>query len=526
MLDKVVGSMPARTGEPAPEPVLVDPESVGVDPEVIQEYSATMRKMVRQGDIPGCASIVMRHGRIFHLGTYGYADLEAKKPFRMDTICRIVCMTKSYVATAFMTLVDEGLVRLEDRLDMYLPAFADVRVLPEGTTKSVPPRKPLLLKHVISHTAGFGYAPEYEDHVEGEIAEGYERIRGKMAKGQIARLRTFVDQLAKVPLMFHPGENYQYGFSLDVLARVVEVVMGRDLEVCLRMRVFDPLGMHSTKWCVDDDELGRLAACYASAATWGGIYADKKDAGISTPRKGMVRIDGLTPEESGWRRGQQAKVKLGGGYLTFISGGLVSTAADTFNFIQMLLRNGLTQDGQRLLKAKTIQMMERDCLKPSWGQGSTNYLGMINSDRAGEYGMGGAACTYWSVDRKNDVGTVWFTQMHNMAEFTDLKGVNPKRADLWQTIYDAVESQNLKEAKNRRRSTDCRRTSGAVQPRISVATPTRLSETPTKPKPVRLSLAAPAKACVASGKRRSSASVLGSPCTPKCKRQSVGYGGG
>lgn len=147
----------------------VDPECLGVDPKVLREYEAAMRIMVRKGLIPGCASVVLRSGQVVHTMTYGHADLEAKKPFTLDSLCRLICMTKSYIATAFMTLVDEGLADLEDRLDTHLPCFAGARVLAEGATKAVRPSEPIRLKHIISHTSGIGYPPDAGQQPEGEV---------------------------------------------------------------------------------------------------------------------------------------------------------------------------------------------------------------------------------------------------------------------------------------------------------------------------------------------------------------------
>lgn len=445
--------MPARGEDLAPL-ALADPTEVGVDPAVVREYEDTMKCMVRQGQIPGCASIVVRHGRIVHMGTYGYADIERKRPFGIDTLCRVFCTTKSYVVTAFMTLVDDGLAHLDDRVDKYLPTFANARVLLANTAESVEPKRPLLVKHLMTHSSGIGYAKDYKDAPwEGEISDSYTRLQEAMRSKRIASLRTFVDELGKVPLLSHPGDKYEYGYSIDVLARIVEVITGRDIEACLKLRVFDPLGMHDTKWCVDDADLDRLSACYASAASWGDTYGDKENVPISTPKNGLVRIDGMSPEESGWRRGQACKIKLGGGFLSRIAGGLVSTAADTVKFVMMLLQKGVSQGGQRVLKQKTVEMMAKNRKKPDWDAG-INYFGFVEPRGDGlEYGMGGICSTYWSVDTSDDVGIVWFTQHADMPDYQDLKGVNPKRADIWETMHDAVESQRNKEREKEKRAT-------------------------------------------------------------------------
>mmetsp|Transcript_52899 Transcript_52899/g.172115 ORF Transcript_52899/g.172115 Transcript_52899/m.172115 type:complete len:508 (-) Transcript_52899:142-1665(-) len=432
---------------------LVDPRTMGVDPKVLKEYEAAMRTVVKQGCIPGFASAVLRRGQVVHTMAHGHADIEAKQPFGVDTLCRLVCMTKSYVASAFMTLVDEGRADLEDRLDKYLPAFANVKVLPEGSTKGVKPKGPIRLRHIVSHTSGIGYPPDLGEAAEGVIMESYAKLQQSVKRGAIGSLRAFVERLAKVPLLCHPGETYEYGFSMDVLARVVEVIMGKDIEVCLQERVFGPLGMTSTMWAVDRSDLHRLAACYAGPGTWGNLYGHLKKEVPITSRKGMCRIDGADAEHSGWRKGRQCRVKSGGGFFGYTCGGLVSTVADTVRFVQMLMSKGMGPDGQRFLKEKTLEVMEQNRLKASWGKGMACYLGNVGVFRDGgkEFGMGGAACTYWSIDRADDTACIWFTQHIDMPEFGDLKGVNAKRADLWQATYDAIRTKAAKTSAKTRR---------------------------------------------------------------------------
>merc|ERR1740121_479931 len=350
-----------------------------------------------------------------------------------------------------MSLVDEGRVSLEDRLDKYLPSFANTRVLPEGAKASMKQKEPIRMKHVISHTSGIAYPPDIGEDPEGEVSAAYVKLQKAAHNGTISSLKAFVERLAKIPLVCQPGETYEYGFSMDVLARVVEVIMGKDIEHCLKERVFQPLGMSSTSWHVSDDELHRLAACYAGPATWGNLYGHNDSEVPITSRRGMVRIDGNQAEHSGWRQGQHCRVKSGGGFISYISGGLVSSVADTVAFVQMLMNKGVTASGQRLLKERSLELMERNRLKASWDKGSACYIGNIGVFRDGgkEFGMGGAACTYWSMDRADDVACIWFTQHVDMPEFGDIEGVNTKRADLWQAMYDAVRTKAAKAAKKR-----------------------------------------------------------------------------
>jgi len=163
---------------------------------------------------------------------------------------------------------------------------------------------------------------------------------------------------------------------------------------------------------------------------------------------GLNRIDGKTPSESKWRTGKACPVLSGGGFMGYLDGGLLSTVADTARFVQLLANKGLTPDGKRLIQEKTLAELEKNRLKEKWGSGKANYMGNVGVFREGgsEIGMGGAACTYWSLDRKEDFATVWFTQHVDMPDFTeDIKGVNPKHADLWALLHNAyVQGQTKK----------------------------------------------------------------------------------
>mmetsp|Transcript_11080 Transcript_11080/g.24415 ORF Transcript_11080/g.24415 Transcript_11080/m.24415 type:complete len:505 (-) Transcript_11080:429-1943(-) len=426
---------------------LEDPESLGVDSKILKEYEVEMKKMVKRGHIPGFASVVMRHGKVIHTMEHGWADLEHERPFHLDTLCRLICMTKSYIATAFMTLVEEGRVDLEDTLEKYLPCFKNIQVLKEDGKKSKP-KEQIRLKHIIAHTSGIGYPPDIGEPLDDETSKSYAALQAAVQKGTVSCLRDFTERLSKIPLLSHPGETYEYGFSMDVLARVIEVIMKKDIEECLQERVFQPLGMTDTIWHVDPNELHRLAACYAGARTWGNLYGHHQKKVPTTSKPGLVRIDGDAPHASNWKKGRHCNVKSGGGFMGYTCGGLVSTVADTVKFVQMLVSRGIAPDGSRFLREKTLATMEKNRLKPAWGKGSACFLGNIGVFREGgnEFGMGGAACTYWSVDREDGVACVWFTQHTDMPEITDIPGINAKRADIWQAMYEAVRTKAVRSA--------------------------------------------------------------------------------
>eukprot|EP00438_Fugacium_kawagutii_P018511 Skav201484 [mRNA] locus=scaffold828:220161:223742:- [translate_table: standard] len=156
------------------------------------------------------------------------------------------------VTVAFMMQVEQGKVRLDDPVAKFLPAFADVQAL---------------------------------------------------------SLEDFTNRLAKVPLRFHPGDAYAYGFSTDVLGRVLEVLCGKSLEEVLAESLFRPLGMDDTSFAVPNHKLHRLAACYGSASTWGRLYGSLSGKAPRVSRAGLVRLDGDCVEDSAWREGRQCKIQ-------------------------------------------------------------------------------------------------------------------------------------------------------------------------------------------------------------------------
>mmetsp|Transcript_74944 Transcript_74944/g.219553 ORF Transcript_74944/g.219553 Transcript_74944/m.219553 type:complete len:474 (+) Transcript_74944:45-1466(+) len=418
----------------------VDPLNVGVDPAPFRGYEDAMRALVKSGGISGCASVVLRRGQIIHSGAWGQADIEAGTSFGFDTLCRMVCATKSYVAVALMTLVEEGRASLDDRLDKYIPSFANVLVRSGGTEKMVQPKRPVQLKHLLAHTSGIGYGGDLGDKLEDLDVDTarLQALQNAVVGGKIRNLQTLVDAIAKVPLTFQPGYKYQYSYSFDVLGRVLEVITGKSLDKCLQERVFGPLGMTDTSWAVPDSKLDRLAAYYGNAKTCTHLYGSVKGR---KSRAKLCRIDGRTASESHWRKGQESKVLAGGGFLGYLYGGTISTVRDTCRFVSMLYNYGKMENGQQLLKKSTVVAMEKNRLiERTSGSDRVCYLGNIGTFRDGsdEYGMGGAACTYWNIDREDDTAAVWFTQNVDMPEYTDLKGVDPTKADMWAVMHDAV----------------------------------------------------------------------------------------
>ncbi|CAE8742417.1 unnamed protein product [Polarella glacialis] len=417
---------------------LSDPGSVGVDPGLLRDYDAQMRKAVRGGLMAGCASAILRQGQLVQGAGYGLADLDTKVPFRADTICRVYCMTKPYVLLVFMSLVEEGRAKLDDPVAKYLPAFRDVRVVGSDGAL-VRPKRSVTLEHLALHMSGIGYSAGFGAPPENDSQKSYAALVESVASGKVRSLKDFVGRLAKLPLRFHPGEDYEYGFSIDVLAHVVEVISGRSIEHCMQERVFKPLGMQDTGFAVEQSNLCRFAACYGTAQIWGNLYGHIPGKVPVTTRPGLVRIDGDSAKESAWCKGRECQIRAGGGWMAQNQGGLVSTVDDTVRFLRMLIDYGVSGNGVRLLKRETLLRMELPSpLGAAIGR-DICIFGNIGGYVSGgsEFGQGGHASTFWSLDRKDAVAVVWFAQHLDFWSW-DAEVVDPEKADIWKMMHKAV----------------------------------------------------------------------------------------
>lgn len=416
---------------------------------ILRDHAAAMKKAVKMGTLAGCVGSILHKGQVLYRGAYGYADLEHKTRFRHDTICRIYCSTKPYVLFVAMMLVDEGLLDLDAPVAKYLPCMR--RMLVDRTSNDGPmkgPPKPaqvtMLVRHLTTHSGGLSYQMDF-GYPPDEVQKRYAHIVKDLEAGRIPSLTEYIESLAKVPLCFEPGERYEYSHCMDVLGRVLEVVTGKDLAALLDEKLFRPLGMSDTLFRIPESKLPRLAAIYGGAATWGHLYALKKNLVPIVTKPGLIRLDGETPSESAWAaRGGRVKVVSGGGFIAHNRGGLVSTARDTEAFVRMILDGGVTPSGQRLMHLKTLLAMEQNQLVGSMQTENPDtrwcMLGdMIKEGRTTWYQQGGAAGNYWLVDRKRNLAVISFMQQVDGDDWETL-GFNPRRADIDKVARDIVDA--------------------------------------------------------------------------------------
>jgi CubicO group peptidase (beta-lactamase class C family) len=382
-------------------------KSVGMSASRLARIGPAMQAYIDRGIYSGVRTLVARRGVVVQDEAYGLRDKEAALPMTPDTIFRLYSMTKPVVSTALMTLYEEGRFHLIDPVARWIPAFADTKVLDaDGSLR--PPRRPMTIRDVLTHTSGLTYNFLAETPV-GALYEGR-----KLAESG-ATLAEAIDDLAELPLAFDPGAQWRYSVGIDVAARLVEAISGATLAEFLAERLFQPLGMVDTGFTVPESKRGRLAAMYGR----GDPLASGKT---------------LIPLFEDWAKGVNDRVDLSKTYpvdapRTFQRGGhgLFGTTADYFRFAQMLC-NGGEFEGRRIIGRKTLALMHSNHLSPAllplkldglptpgygFGLGSRVCLDVAatgSPGSVGEFGWSGAAKTYYWVDPVEQIVAVFMTQ--------------------------------------------------------------------------------------------------------------------
>lgn len=398
-----------------------------------------LKKRVASGKIPGYCSAVVYKGRLLRADSCGYADPTSRLKYGPDVIMRLYCMTKPFVAVAFLKLQERGLVSMKDPVEKYIPAFRGVSVV--ASSKSVftkskklrPTPGQFTLEHCLTHTAGlpygsgFNFAPESpEEHMCNELVVGVE-------EGSIKSLGNFIDELSKLPLRLMPGKEYRYSYGLDIVGRVIEIASGMKLSKFMEKELFKPLRMHDTAFSFPRSKAKRVAAIYCNRTSAKNL--GMKASELPNGKHALCRFDGKKPQDSVFMEGNCSGVESGGGFQGSFSGGCVSTVNDCTRFVAMLCNFG-ELDGVRILQECTVKRwcltdlfphvipsgkVQRAAGKP-YGWSALGEVGIPRTARdpafnkeadyeVGETGGGGAACTYWSVNPTRDMAIVWFTQI-------------------------------------------------------------------------------------------------------------------
>lgn len=325
------------------------------------------RAMVESGHWPGVAACVFVNGRLQLLEEAGFADVQAKKPMTSKSVGRIYSMTKCVVAAAVMQLADKGKLDLDAHLSEYLPDFAHMRVVPEDEAglpdvkRTVPARRPITIRHLLTHTSGI--ASHYSTGIDGpkrrsrrEMAWSnlYKRLVARVDNFEFHNLSEWVKELATLPLWSHPGDHYGYGYSYDVLGHIVELITGKGLAEYLRELIFVPLDMQDTRFDIPHGSSleRRLAVLYrhTKSAKFGSNGRKGKLVSVDPARRGKL---------SQWHT--RCKLPSGGGALSSLCGGLLSTLDDYAKFLLTITNGGSHPvTGIRIMSRKAASEMLSD----------------------------------------------------------------------------------------------------------------------------------------------------------------------
>jgi CubicO group peptidase (beta-lactamase class C family) len=394
----------------------------GIDPARLERIRTHFDRYVEDGRLPGWLVMVHRDDET-HVECSGHRDVEADLPVEEDTLWRIYSMTKPITSVAAMMLWEEGRFELKDPVSRWLPEFADMRVFRGGAMAKVvtePALEPISIWNLLTHTSGLTYGFHHAHPVDALYRDhGFE-----WASPPGMDLAACCAEWAKLPLLFQPGTEWNYGVSSDVLGRVIEVISGQPLDEFFAARVLGPLGMVETGFSAHEPDHDRLAA----------LYTPDPETGRAT--RSAMSVAATRPPDF-----------LSGG------GGLVSSAADYLRFTRMLLGGG-ELDGVRLLSPRTLRMMASNQLpghadleqfgRPLFSETTFDGVGfglgfsVVEDPVAGrypssrgEFAWGGAASTAFWVDPAERMVVQFFTQLLPSSTY-------PIRSQLHQMVHQAL----------------------------------------------------------------------------------------
>lgn len=391
--------------------------------EKLKRLQEIAQEMVDTGFISGVNCMVLQHGEEVCYYEAGSRNLAQNLPMTRDTIFRIYSMTKPITSVAVMILLEEGRIDLLDPVCKYLPGFSNQFVIEHGMPRKID--RPVTIQNLLNMTSGIVYLGE-NNPAEVRYSQYMTDVYAKLFTEEAYTTNEIANHLGTLPLVFRPGESWQYGFSADILGAIVEVVMGMSYGEFLKKRIFEPLGMKDTGFYVPEEKHDRLAVIYRQ--TENGLI--EEHGSHLAIRDQMDRAPAF---ESG-------------------GAGLASTIDDYARFTQMLLNKGIL-DGVRILSEKTVEFMttahitkeqkeSADWWDSNVGYTYGNLLRIMDEPEAalsfsskGEYGWDGWLGTYMINDPVNDLT---FLMMHQKAD----TGTTEYTRRMRNVIFSALEKES------------------------------------------------------------------------------------
>jgi len=377
---------------------LVKPETVGFSSERLENLHALIQGEIDRKELAGAVTILARHGKVVDYRTYGLKDMAAQSPMTKDTIFRDYSMTKPVIGVVMMILYEQGRWLPMDPIAKYIPEFEHLKVFNnvDGDGKPVlaDPAHAPTMRELMTHSVGFLYG-----FGKSKVDDLYKDAKPL----QSANLQEMIDKLAKLPLAYQPGTEWQYSMSMDIEGYIVEKLSGQPLPQFMHDHIFAPLGMKDAVFFVPAEKRARFATNY------------RNDQGKLVP----TEAEGGVPKDCT----EEPRLASGGG-------GLVSTAEDYYRFAQMLA-NGGELNGVRILSPETVKLMTSNHLpqelmtgkfgggmhvmRSGFGYGYNCAVitdpGDANlPDGKGTFFWDGAAGTWFWVDPTNDMVFVGMIQ--------------------------------------------------------------------------------------------------------------------
>lgn len=410
VINSLVGTRPLSTKKP---------ERQEFSSERLARMTAITQKYVDEGKLAGVITMVAREGKVVHFEAVGHKGAADSRPLEQDDLFRIYSMTKPITATAAMQLYEQGKFHLTDPVSKFVPELKDLKVL-NADGELEPVKSEMTMQQLLTHTTGLSYGFDPKgDPVDQHYADA-ELWNSK-------DLDDFAERLGKLPLKFHPGDQWHYSVAVDVTGLVVQRLSGQSLDVYLQEHIFGPLDMVDTFFAVPEEKIARFLPNH---------FIDPESGELTQmPQGGTAAMQNY----------RQVTLFSGGG-------GLVSTAMDYMRWAEMM-RNGGELQGTRILSPKTVKYMAMNHLDASMVNGGTGEqptlggplrgfgfglgFGLVTDTTAsgvlgsvGEFNWGGAAGTVFWIDPVEEIVVVGMIQL--------MGSPYPFRSDLRVATYQAL----------------------------------------------------------------------------------------
>ncbi len=369
----------------------------------MKNVDTSFTQAVESKAMPGIVAMAATDTGLLYEGAFGRRELGKDAPMTLDTVVWIASMTKAITATAAMQLVERGKLALDAPASQLAPSLAKAQVLEgfdaAGQPRLRAPKRPITLRHLLTHTAGYSYEIWSSDIAKYQAATNTPGIT------------TCTNAALTTPLLFDPGDRWEYGINIDWAGKMVEAASGQKLDAYLQQNVLGPLGMKDTSFSLSASQRARLASVH-----------QRDDKGALAP------IEFGLPENPEFHMG---------------GGGLNGTAPDYLAFAQMIMHSGRF-NGAQVLRPETVEQMAQNHIGPLEIGALTSAIPALSNDvelfpgmskkwglsflintaqaptgrSAGSLAWAGLANTYFWIDRSKRVCGVFLSQVLPFCDHT------------------------------------------------------------------------------------------------------------